>query len=511
MCAATLLKQRSAPSENGMQASIAKEQHHHSHAQSRFAVIPTLQRLNAHSTYTGKGITIAVLDSGFYPHPDLVEPQNRILAYHDVTNPKAELEFDQAPPAWSWHGTQTAVVAAGNGYLSEGIYRSLAADAPVVLVKVSEQGRISDENIARGLAWVIEHKDAYNIRIVSMSLGGDEDVSFRESMLDQAAEAAVRAGLVLVVAAGNSGCSDTPRPTPPANAPSVITVGGYNDHNQLERRNDAELGLYCSNYGYTIDGLIKPEILAPAIWVAAPILPGSSLYQRAEALSQLAAAPSYQLKALALSLAQVAELPSALLQADAAELYAFIEAQLRDNKIVATHYQHVDGTSFAAPIVASVVAQMLEANPDLTPPVIKHILVSTADRLRDQALLRQGYGVLNAPRAVAAASRERHTDPECDFSPPRVEGERLVFSFHHDQAETVALAGDFNGWSTTQCFFVQHNNGLWRAETKLPVPGIYRYKFVINQTQWLDDPSNGLKDLDEYGGFNSLLHIAELE
>jgi serine protease AprX len=491
-----------------MQTATAAEQHNHSHSQNRFAVIPTLLRLNAQSTYTGKGVTIAVLDSGFYPHPDLIEPQDRILAYHDVTNPQAELDTDQAPPAWAWHGTQTSVVAAGNGYLSEGIYRGLASDAAVVLVKVSGRGHISDENIVRGLAWVIEHKDKYGIRVVSMSLGGDEDVSFRESIVDQAAEAAVRAGLVVVVAAGNSGCSDNPRPIPPANSPSVITVGGYDDFNRLKQD---KLGLYCSNYGHTLDGLVKPEIIAPAIWVAAPILPGSGFYQRAEALSQLAAAPDYQLQQLAQALSQVAELPAAMLQANTEQLRAFIDAQLRDSKIIATHYQHVDGTSFATPIVASVIAQMLEANPHLTPPVIKHILISTADRISDQALLRQGYGVLNAHRAVAEARRERHTDPECDFNPPRVEGGRLVFYFHHDEAESVTLAGDFNGWDTSRCRFDKQKSGMWRAEIELPVSGIYRYKLVINQTQWLDDPSNGLREPDEYGGFNSLLHIAELE
>lgn len=47
------------------------------------------------------------------------------------------------------------------------------------------------------------------------------------------------------------------------------------------------------------------------------------------------------------------------------------------------------------------------------------------------------------------------------------------------------------------------------AVIEIPAQGIYRYKLVINQTQWLDDPSNGLKEPDEYGGFNSLLHITQ--
>src|SRR5262249_62117424 len=64
-------------------------------------------------------------------------------------------------------------------------YTTLFRSAKLVLVKVSERGRITDENIVRGLEWVIQNMRAYNIRVVSMSLGGDEDVSFRESIVDQ--------------------------------------------------------------------------------------------------------------------------------------------------------------------------------------------------------------------------------------------------------------------------------------------------------------------------------------
>src|SRR5262249_12997139 len=127
-------------------------------------------------------------------------------------------------------------------------YTTLFRSAKLVLVKVSERGRITDENIVRGLEWVIQNMRAYNIRVVSMSLGGDEDVSFRESIVDQVAEKAVQAGLVVVVAAGNAGCGAAPRPIPPANSPSVITVGGYDDGNQL---NNSEPDLYCSNFGPT--------------------------------------------------------------------------------------------------------------------------------------------------------------------------------------------------------------------------------------------------------------------
>ena len=118
----------------------------------------------------------------------------------------------------------------------------------------------------RGIRWIIENQQRYNIRVLNISLGGDEDVPCSRSVIDQAAEAAVEKGIVVVAAAGNSGAEGR-HSIPPANSPSVITVGGYSDNNELlsERPN-----LYHSNFGATVDGTVEPEIIAPAMWVAAP-------------------------------------------------------------------------------------------------------------------------------------------------------------------------------------------------------------------------------------------------
>ena len=486
-------------------STATKTTHNHPHGQNRFAVIPVAERLNANTTRTGRGITIAILDSGFYPHPDLIEPQNRIIAFHDVTNPNAKLDAASQSQSWDWHGTQTSVTAAGNGFLSDGIYRGLAYEAGLVLVKVSNRGRITDETIVRGLEWVLANKDRYNIRVVSMSLGGDAEASFRESLVDEIAERAVREGLTLVVAAGNSGCTADHRPIPPANSPSVITVGGYNDNNQLRAH---EVDPYCSSFGPTVDGIIKPEIVAPAIWVAAPILPETDAYRRAEALSIIAASPDYRLQSLAGEHWREAAWPQSMAEASPAEIRELAETGLRESKIVATHYQHVDGTSFATPIVASVVAQMLEANPKLTPAAIKNILVATADRSANLSLHQQGYGVLNARRAVEEAANEIHTHEECDFNAPRIERGKLVFWYHNDSAKSVALAGDFNGWNPQSIYFTRHESGMWQAEISLLPTGSYEYKLVVDGA-WLDDPSNGLKAADDHGGFNSVLHVTE--
>lgn len=477
--------------------------HDHQHSPNRFGVIPTPVRLNAYPEYTGKGVTVAFLDSGFYPHPDLVTPGNRVVAYEDLAGERRRLLPTDPVASWQWHGTQTSVAAAGNGRLSNGVYRGLAHESELVLVKLSDSGRITEEKIAAGIHWVIANRERYNIRVLNISLGGDEDVPCSKSIIDQAAEEAISQGIVVVAAAGNSGAEGR-HSIPPANSPSVITVGGYTDHNRL---NTNELGLYQSNFGVTADGTVKPEIVAPAMWVAAPVLPGTKLYERAEALCRLAAAVDYELPGLARELERAAELPKRIVNSDATAIRAHVEYALQQQKIVAAHYQHVDGTSFAAPIVTSIVAQMVQANPALTPGAIKNILVSTADRVVSEPAIRQGYGLVNARRAVEQARTETHALNVVGCQPPRVENGRLLFVFHDDSANSVSVAGDFNGWSRVATPLKRNGSGLWSTEIAAPETGRFEYKFIVNGQRWIEDPANGMKVPDKFGGLNSVFVV----
>ncbi|HJP92186.1 MAG TPA: S8 family serine peptidase [Pyrinomonadaceae bacterium] len=474
--------------------------HEHFHSPNRFAVIPTPVRLNANPEYTGKGVTVAFLDSGFYAHPDLLRPTNRVIAYEDIARERRCLLSTDRIESWQWHGTQTSVAAAGNGFLSDGVYRGLAHESELVLVKVSERRQITEENIARGIEWVIANRERYNIRVLNISLGGDEDVPCSKSVIDQAAEEAVRQGIVVVAAAGNSGIENR-HSIPPANSPSVITVGGYTDHNRL---NENQFGLYHSNFGVTADGTVKPELVAPAMWIAAPILPETASYERAEALSRLAAAPDYQLPTLA---REITELPAHVVHSNASGIRAYVEAALQQEKIIATHYQHVDGTSFGAPIVTSIVAQMIQANPMLTPGAVKNILISTADRIVTEPVIRQGYGVANASRAVEFARSEQHPLNGVGCKPPRVENGRLLLVYHDDTAESVAVASDFNGWDHRTTPLIRNGSGLWSTEIAVTRAGRFEYKFVIDGQRWIEDPSNGMKTPDSYGGLNSFIVI----
>src|SRR5882672_5652284 len=235
-------------------------------------VLPTPLRLNADERFTGRGVTIAFLDSGFYAHDDLTKPENRIVAYHSIFDAENDRTSLETTDVASWHGMMTSVVAAGNGHVSDGFYRSIAPDSKVVLVKVGRTGHIPDEHIERGLEWVLDNKKKYDVRIVNISAGGDFERSYLDSPLCQMVERAVREGIIVVCAVGNAGMVQGHPVLPPASSPSAISVGGLDDQNSLDR---AKRGMYRSSYGPTIDGLQKPEIIAPGIWVAAPILPAT--------------------------------------------------------------------------------------------------------------------------------------------------------------------------------------------------------------------------------------------
>ncbi|MEW6731814.1 MAG: S8 family serine peptidase [Acidobacteriota bacterium] len=481
--------------------------------ENRFSIIPTPQRLDVDLEHQGEGITIAFLDSGFYAHPDLIQPENRILKYIDITRPEDGDRQLYEPANQSWHGMQTSVAAAGNGYLSGGCYRGIAARARLVLVKVGSKRGIEPENITAGLKWVLEHKDTYGIRVVNISLGGDDDIPYQTSAVDLAAEALVAAGVVVVVAAGNSGCTDQPNLTPPGNSPSVITVGGYDDKNQPDSSGpktlcDTAPAMYCSSYGHTADGFLKPELLAPAIWIPAPLLPGTKQYLRAQALWKIANEPRYGINRRTRELWEEAELPELICDQIPPIIRAMVERALKENKIIHPYYQHVDGTSFAAPIITSIVAQMLEINPKLTPAMVKHILTSTADRVPYFPLIRQGFGILDAREAIREAGQESATRIHQVLPSPVIKDGALAFLYNDEQATSVSLASDFNDWDISSMPFHKGTEGLWEITVPAPSPGRYRYKYVLDGSRWIDDPGNGMREPDGFNGFNSVVKIS---
>ncbi|MGH9946446.1 MAG: S8 family serine peptidase [Pyrinomonadaceae bacterium] len=368
-------------------------------------VLSTPLRLDADAKFTGKGVTIAFLDSGFYPHVDLTTPRNRIVAYRNMLDADGELGSLFQPDVASWHGMMTSVVAAGNGALSNGFYRGIAPESEVVLVKLARTGRITEANIQEGLEWVLANRERYKIRIVNISAGGDHEQSYLTDTLSRVVEACSAAGILVVCAVGNSGHMPDHPVVPPASAPSCIAVGGLDDNNSVNR---SRRGMYRSSYGPTIDGLQKPEVIAPSIWVPAPILPNTPTAQQAALLEVLDKADDGDLHAIIAANPGIdGELDAALDRA-VHSIRQLIVLKLRFENVITKHYKYVDGTSFSAPIVSSVAAQMIEANPALTPAQIKRILIDTAERLPGYEIDRQGWGVIDPRRAVETANAKAH-------------------------------------------------------------------------------------------------------
>ncbi|HEY8563116.1 MAG TPA: S8 family serine peptidase [Pyrinomonadaceae bacterium] len=363
-------------------------------------VLSTPLRLDADERFTGRGVTIAFLDSGFYPHVDLTTPDNRIVAYRNMTAEDGDLSTLFQSDVASWHGMMTSVVAAGNGSLSNGFYRGIAPDADVVLVKLARTGRITEQNIEDGLEWILANREKYNIRVVNISAGGDFEQSYLHDNLSQLVEECVAQGLTIVCAVGNAGHLPNHPVFPPASAPSCIAVGGLDDHNSINR---AKRGMYRSSYGPTLDGLQKPELIAPSIWIPAPILPNTPTARQAELFDTLDKSADADLHEIIRNHQGIDEELDAALDRPVYMIRQIVALKLRRESVITRSYKYVDGTSFAAPIVSSVAAQMLEANPKLTPQQIKRILISTAERLPHYEVDRQGWGVIDPRRAVEKA------------------------------------------------------------------------------------------------------------
>lgn len=457
-----------------------------------FIILPSGLRLDADNRYTGKGVTICFIDSDFYLHPDLTAYKNRVLLAKDITKAgRAETYFTSARSS-CWHGTMTSVVCAGDGYLSNGLYKGIACGAELVLLKVqNDAGKITTENIVKAMQWVLDHHKQYNIRIVNMSLGDDEPVSYKRSEVDRLAGLLDEAGITVVAAAGNS---EGAAIKPPANAPAVITVGGIDDGNML---NEAAAA-YHSAYGATVDGILKPELVAHAIWVAAPILPGTSEQQEAEALYNLLKLPDEEFPdAIAKQKQLLNGMPTR----------ASLIQRIQTAKYITPDYMHVDGTSFAAPLVSAVVAQLLEVNPELKPAQIREILFSTAKRIDTIEAVRQGFGVIKPRRALLKVLKKELV--EKPVRTPFVDNTQktIDFYFTHDTATQVSLTGSFNQWAQDVLLMEPSEKGVWKITIPLLPAGKYMYKFIADERYWLEDMDNPLREPDGFNGFNNILEI----
>lgn len=256
--------------------------------------------------YDGDGVTVAVVDTGIYPHTDL---SGRIIGFKDFVNGRTSAYDDHG------HGTHCAGIIAGAG----ATYKGMAPHAKLVGVKVlNSAGSGSNSTIINGINWVVSNKSTYGIKVLSMSLGGTVTQSSNYDPTCSAVRAAWNAGIVVCIAAGNSGPSASTIGTP-GNEPLIITVGAADDKNTVSISDDI-VASFSSRGPTPVDGWTKPDLLAPGVNI--------------------------------ISL-----------------------------KNATTGYVSMSGTSMATPLVAGICAQYLEAYPTASPATVKSNLKGSCDSL----------------------------------------------------------------------------------------------------------------------------------
>lgn len=209
------------------------------------------------SPNAGAGVGVALIDTGVAGVPG-IDPS------HLVVSP--DFSGEGTTNDGYGHGTFMAGLIAGNGVDGPAGVPGVAPGATLVSVKVGDsQGRTTLGQVIQGIGWVVDHQQAYNIRVMSISLGASLPMNPNGNPLDAAVEVAWGAGIAVVAAAGNSGAGSVDSP---GDAPDIITVGS-------ETTAGPETMPSWSSYSDS-----KPDVLAPGVSVESLRDPGSVIDQQ---------------------------------------------------------------------------------------------------------------------------------------------------------------------------------------------------------------------------------------
>jgi serine protease AprX len=316
---------------------------------------------------TGQGVTVAVLDSGLWESPAFVREDTagspRILARYDaILGREVSVAVDE-----SGHGTHMTSVIANSAPVTrpgaeQPSYRGVAPDARLVTVKAFDRtGEAGFLDIIRGLQWVVEHREQFNIRVLNLSFASRPRWPYYDDPVNQAVMRAWEAGIVVIAAAGNEG----PEPMTigaPGNLPYIITVGAITDSWTENDRRDDYLPDFSSR-GPTPSGHIKPDVVAYGGHIIGELPPGASLG------------------------------------------VDFPEYRTEDGQFVMT------GTSQAAAVVSGLAALLIQAEPEVSNDDIKCMLMTSAqpaiasDGRFAYSPFLQGSGLVNVSRAITLGER----------------------------------------------------------------------------------------------------------
>ena len=209
--------------------------------------------------YTGKGVNIAIIDTGISEHLDFCSFRNRILHFEDFVNGK------KTPYDDNGHGTFVAGVLSGNGFVSGKKYAGIAPNANVIMCKaLDEKGETGSLTVLKAMQWIYENKQKYNIKIVCMSLGS-QPLDGSDPLM-QGAEALWNAGIVVVAAAGNSGPEYRTIKSPGISA-RIITVGALDDGRNKSQNDNAKTEYSVASFSSRGPSynFYKPDCLASGV------------------------------------------------------------------------------------------------------------------------------------------------------------------------------------------------------------------------------------------------------
>jgi serine protease AprX len=302
---------------------------------------------------SGEGISVAVIDSGIDTRHAAL--RRRVLVTRDFTGGDGVDRFG--------HGTHVAAIIAGRAgrTVETREQRGIAPGAYLLNLRVlGDDGSGSASDVIEAIDWTIEHRHEYNVRIINLSLGAPVMQPYRDDPLCEAVERAVRAGLVVVVAAGNYGRTADGRDVmggiaTPGNSPFAITVGALDTH-ATAKRSDDTLAPYSAKGPTRYDLNLKPDVVAPGTRVVS---------------------------------------------AEAADSYlARTYAMRHVAGTGANAYMQLSGTSMAAGVVSGSVALLLEHRPHLKPADAKAILEVTSSFMPAAGVVGAGAGSLNLIAAI---------------------------------------------------------------------------------------------------------------
>ena len=349
--------------ENGQTVAFAPKQNLPIQPEHRDAFYPTLIRADElhRDGFTGDGVGVAVIDTGAWAHPALendTQGQARIVGFFDAVRNTERTTLEDE----NGHGSHiTSVLASSERtYDSDGqftgSFHGIAPDVDLLVVKAfNDKSKSTYLDVVNAIAYVVKHRERFNIKVLNLAFQGDAVAHYWQDPINQAVMAAWDAGITVVVSAGNSG-PETMTIGAPGNVPYVITVGAVTDHYTLHDQSDDYVATF-SSVGPTLEGFIKPEMIAPGGHMMGLVPAGSTVTQ---------AHPDFH---------------------DGFQYYL------------------MSGTSQAAAAASGVAALMLQKDPSLSPDDVKCRLMASAKAATTNgrvsySLLQQGAGLIDAVAAL---------------------------------------------------------------------------------------------------------------